>query len=62
MFVYIYIVYVCVCVCVCVYTSLCEYCCSVAKMCLTLSNPMKCSMLGFPVLPYLLEFAQIHVH
>ena len=23
---------------------------------------MNCSMLGFPVLPYLLEFAQTHVH
>ena len=35
---------------------------SVAKSCLTLSNPMDCSMPGFPVLHYLLEFAQIHVH
>ena len=25
-------------------------CCSVAKLCLTLCNPMNCSMLGFPVL------------
>ena len=34
-------------------------CCSVAKSCLTLCNPMKCNMPGFPVLHYLLEFAQI---
>ena len=30
--------------------------------CLTLCNPMNCSMLGSSVLHYLLEFAQIHVH
>ena len=35
---------------------------SVAKSCLTLCNPMDCSMPGFPVFHYLLEFAQIHVH
>ena len=28
-------------------------CCSVAKSCLTLSTPVDCSMLGFPVLHYL---------
>ena len=33
-------------------------CCSVAKSCLTLFNPMDCSMLGFPVLYHVLEFAQ----
>ena len=39
------------------------YCCySVIKSCLTLCNPMDCSMPGFPVLYYLLEFAQIQVH
>ena len=38
------------------------YCCSVAKLCLTLCNPMDCSRPGFPVLHYLLEFAQTHVH
>ena len=27
-----------------------------------LCNPMDCSMTGFPVLHYLLEFAQTHVH
>ena len=37
-------------------------CCSVAKSCLTLCNPMDCRMPGFPVLHYLPEFAQIHVH
>ena len=35
--------------------------CSVAKSCLTFCNPMDCSMLGFPVLHYLQEFAQIHI-
>ena len=33
---------VCVCVCVCVNTCIC--CCSVAKLCLTLCNPMDCSL------------------
>ena len=37
-------------------------CCSVAKSCLTLFDPMDCSMLGSPVLHYLPEFAQSHVH
>ena len=37
-------------------------CFSVAKLCLTLCDPMNCSMPGFPVLHYLLEFAQTHVH
>ena len=37
-------------------------CCSVAKSCPTLYNPMNCSMLGFPVLHHLPELAQIHVH
>ena len=43
----------------CVYIHISVYvstCCSIAKMCLTLSNPMKCSMPGFPVLHCLLEF------
>ena len=35
---------------------------SVAVVRLTLCNPMDCSMPGFPVLNYLSEFAQIHVH
>ena len=40
------------------------YCCycSVTKSCLTLCDPMDCSRPGFPVLQYLPEFAQIHVH
>ena len=37
-------------------------CCSVAKSCLTLWDPMNCSTPDFPVLHYLLEFAQVHVH
>ena len=36
-------------------------CCSAAKSCLILCNPMDCSMLGFPVLHHLPEFAQVHV-
>ena len=39
-----------------------EACCSVAKSCLTLCNPINCSMLGFLVLHCLPEFAQTHVH
>ena len=42
--------------------SICVCVCSVTKSCLTFCNLMDCSMLGFPVLPYLLEFSQIHVH
>ena len=37
-------------------------CCSVIKLCQTLCDPMDCSMPGCPVLHYLSEFAQIHVH
>ena len=46
------------------YTYTMEYCCccSVAKSCLFLCNPMDCSTPGFPVLHYLPGFAQIHVH
>ena len=33
--------------------------CSVAKLCLTLCDPMNCSTPGFPILHYLPEFAQI---
>ena len=40
----------------------CYHCCSVAKSCLTLFSPMDCSMPGFPVLHYLSEVAQTHVH
>ena len=34
----------------------------VQSLCPTFCNPMDCSMPGFPVLHYLLEFAQILVH
>ena len=34
----------------------------VSKLCPTLCNPMEWSMPGFPVLHYLPEFAQTHVH
>ena len=37
-------------------------CCSVAKSCQTLCDPMDCRMPAFPVLHYLPEFAEIHVH
>ena len=37
-------------------------CCSVAKSCLTLCDPMDCSTPSFPVPHHVLEFAQIHVH
>ena len=36
--------------------------CSVAKLWLTLCDPMDCSTPGFPVLHHLPEFAQTHVH
>ena len=35
---------------------------SIAQSCPTLCDPMDCSMPGFPVLHYLPEFAQSHVH
>ena len=37
-------------------------CCLVTKSCLTLLDPMSCGMPGLPVLHYLPEFAQTHVH
>ena len=37
-------------------------CCSATQSCPTLCNPMDCSVPGFPVLHFLLEFAQTHVH
>ena len=43
-----------------IYLSKC-CCCSVTQLCLTLSDPMDCSMPGFPVYQHLLEFAQTHV-
>jgi len=41
---------------------LCCRCCSVAKLCPTVCDSMDYSMPGFPVLHYLPEFAQTHVH
>ena len=35
---------------------------TVAQLCLTLFSSMDCSMPGFPVLHYFLEFAQTHSH
>ena len=37
------------------------YCFSVAKLRLTLCDPMDCGTPGFPVLPYFLEYDQTHV-
>ena len=37
-------------------------CCSVTKLRPILCDPVDCSMPGFPVLWYLLDFAQTHVH
>ena len=39
-----------------------KWCCSVSQLCPTLCDPMDCSMSGFPVLHYLPELAQTHVH
>ena len=40
----------------------CCCCCAVAQSCLTFCDPKDYSMPGFPVLHYLPEFAQTHVH
>ena len=37
-------------------------CCSVAKSCPTLCDPVNCSTPGFPALHHLLKPAQTHVH
>ena len=37
-------------------------CCSIAKSCPTLCDPMNCSTPGFPIIHYLPEFAETHVH
>ena len=37
-------------------------CCSVTQSCLTLFDPIDCSMPGIPVYYHLLELAQTHVH
>ena len=39
-----------------------ENCCSVAQMCPTLCSPMNCGAPGLPVIHYLPEFTQTHVH
>ena len=44
------------------YNDYCCCCCSITKSCLTLCDPMDCSTPGFPVLHYLLEFAQTHIY
>ena len=41
---------------------MCCCCCSVTQLCPTLCDPVDLSTPGFPVLHYLLEFAQTHVH
>ena len=40
----------------------CCCCYLVSKLCPILCNPVDCSMPGFTVLHYLLDFAQTHVH
>ena len=44
----------------CLATECCGY--WVAQLCSMFCNPMDCSTPGFPVLHYLREFAQTHVH
>ena len=39
-----------------------DCCCSVANSCPTVWDPMNCSTSGYPVLYYLPEFTQTHVH
>ena len=46
----------------CAVPQLSLYCCSVAQSCPALCDPMNCSVPSFPVLHYLPEFAQTHVH
>ena len=46
----------------CPWESLLVCCCSVAKPCLPLCNPMDCSTPGLPVLHHLPKFAHVHVH
>ena len=41
---------------------MCKCCCSVTQLCLTLCDPMDCSMPGLPVHHQLPELAQTHVH
>ena len=46
----------------CLLLYLLSCCCSATKLCPALCDPMDGSTPGFPVLHYLPEFAQIHVH
>ena len=39
-----------------------RFCCSFAKLCLTLCNLTDCNTPAFTILHYLLEFGQTHVH
>ena len=39
-----------------------DCCCSIANSCPTLCDPVDCSTPGLPVLHYLPEFSQTHVH
>ena len=43
------------------FTAIIWGCCSVAKSCMNLWDPMDCSTPGLPILHYLPEFAQTHV-
>ena len=45
-----------------IHSVISNICFSASKLCLTLYDPMDCSMPAFPVLYYLPEFAQTHVH
>ena len=38
------------------------FCCSIAKSCLTLCDPMNCGTQGLPVLHHFPEFAKTHIH
>ena len=40
----------------------CGHCCSVAKLCPTLCDPMECNTSGFPVPYHLLKFVPTHIH
>ena len=45
-----------------IHSVISNICFSASELCLTLYDPMDCSMPAFPVLYYLPEFAQTHVH
>ena len=46
----------------CLLLILNNFSCSFAQLCLTLCDPMDCSIPDFPVLHHLLEFAKNHIH